>query len=133
LAAANTRIKELEGVHGAHAGVAVKSSDLARELKHLQGERDQLREKLRQQESDLADAISVTAQLKSQLDEKRKDLDNSREKVQKELHEEREKANAMREEFRKLKEEVVGLRARIRRLTDTGAGGSGPSGGFKVT
>jgi chromosome segregation ATPase len=133
LDAANTRIKELEGVHGAHAGVAVKSSDLARELKHLQGERDQLREKLRQQESDLADAISVTAQLKSQLDEKRKDLDNSREKVQKELHEEREKANAMREEFRKLKEEVVGLRARIRRLTDTGAGGSGPSGGFKVT
>jgi chromosome segregation ATPase len=128
--AANNRIKELEGVHGAHAGVTVKSGDLARELKHLQGERDQLREKLRKQEADLADSVSVTAQLKSQLDEKRKDAEISLKKAQQEANEEREKTNAAREEFRKLKEEVVGLRARLRRLTDTS---SGPSGGFKTT
>ena len=124
------RIKELEGVHGVHAGVTVKSGDLARELKNLQGERDQLREKLRQQEADLADSVGVTAQLTSQLDEKRKDADVSLKKAQQEANEEREKANLLRDDFRKMKEEVVGLRARLRRLTDTS---SGPSGGFKTT
>jgi chromosome segregation ATPase len=128
LDAANDRIKELEGVFGAHAGVASKSGDLARELKNLQAERDQLREKHRQTEADLTDAVSLTAQLKTQLDEKRKEVGASREKLAKELAEEREKSQAMRDEFRKLKEEVVGLRARIRRLTDGGTA----SGGFQT-
>jgi chromosome segregation ATPase len=128
LGVSSDRIKELESVYGVQAGNAVKSTDLAREVKNLQAERDQLRERHRQTEAEHADAVSYAAQLKSQLDEKRKEGDGAREKLHKELAEEREKSNAMRDEFRKLKEEVVGLRARIRRLTDGGAGG--PSGGF---
>jgi chromosome segregation ATPase len=131
LAAAHDRIKELEGVHGAHAGSTVKSGDLARELKHLQGERDQLREKHRLLEADLADAVSMAAQLTSQLDEKRKDHDLAHEKSNQQLLEARNAAQAARDEIRRFKEENVGLKARIRRLTETGPGG-GPSGGFKT-
>ena len=134
LAGANDRIKELEGAHGAHAGASVKTSDLARELKNVQSERDQLREKSRQIEADLTDAVSLSASLKTQLDEKRKGGDGAREKLHKELAEEREKGNALRDEFRKLKEEVVGLRARIRRLTDPSGGtGSGGTGVHKLS
>ncbi len=125
---ANDRIKELEAAYGVHAGVASKSGDLARELKNLQGERDSLREKHRQTESDHTDAVSLSAQLTTQLEEKRKELAATREKFSKELGEERDRAQAMRDEFRKLKEEVVGLRARIRRLTDPGTA----SGGFST-
>jgi chromosome segregation ATPase len=125
---ANDRIKEMEAAYGVHAGVASKSGDLARELKNLQAERDLLREKHRQTESDHTDAVSMSAQLTTQLEEKRKELANVREKFSKELAEERERAQALREEFRKLKEEVVGLRARIRRLTDPGTA----SGGFQT-
>ncbi len=125
---ANDRIKELEAAYGVHAGVASKSGDLARELKHLQGERDQIREKHRQTEADHTDAVSLSAQLTTQLEEKRKELAATREKFSKELGEERDRSQVMRDEFRKLKEEVVGLRARIRRLTDTGTGTA--SGGF---
>jgi chromosome segregation ATPase len=125
LANANDRIKELEGAYGENAGVAVRSGDLTRELKNLQAERDQLREQHRQLDADLADAVSLNAQLKTQLEEKRKDQAGLREKMTKELGEERDKSSAMRDEFRKLKEEVVGLRARIRRLTDSGGGSSG--------
>ena len=132
LNSAHDRIKELEGAHGAHAGSTVKSGDLARELKHLQSERDQLREKHRQLEADLADAVSVTAQLKSQLDEKRKDVDHSLDKAKQELLEARNAVHAAREENRRFKEENVGLKARIRRLTDTSPGSGGPSGGFKT-
>jgi|GEM_PF-2886870 chromosome segregation ATPase len=128
LNAANDRIKELEAAYGVHAGVASKSGDLARELKHLQAERDLLREKHRQTESDHTEAVSISAQLTTQLEEKRKELAGAREKFSKELAEERERSQAMREEFRKLKEEVVGLRARIRRLTDPGTA----SGGFQT-
>ena len=45
-------------------------------------------------------------------------MDALREKISRELGEERERSQIQREEFRKLKEEVVGLRARLRRLTD---------------
>ena len=131
LGQANDHIKELDAVYGAHAGATAKTSDLARELKHMHGERDGLREKLRQIEADLADSISLTAQLKSQLDDKRKDVGNSKEKVQKELVDLRDSNTGVRDENRKLKEENAGLKARIRRLTDNNAG-SGPSGGFKT-
>ena len=125
LAEAHDRIKALEGVHGENAGVTVRSGDLARELKNLQQERDQLRERHRTIEGDLADAVSLSAQLRTQLDEKRKDVEATREKLAKELNDERERTGAMREEFRRLKEEVVGLKARIRRLTDGGGSATG--------
>jgi chromosome segregation ATPase len=118
LANANERLKEMEGVFGHHAGVTVRSGDLARELRNVQGERDQLREKQRELEGGLADAVSLSEQWRTQVDEKRKDMDSLREKLSRELAEERDRSQAQREEFRKLKEEVVGLRARLRRLTD---------------
>jgi chromosome segregation ATPase len=130
LGQANDRIKELEKIFGAHAGATAKTSDLARELKHMHDERDQLREKLRQIEADLADSVSMTAQLKAQLDEKRKDVGSSKEKVQKEMVELRDAVATVRDENRKLKEENAGLKARIRRLTDNNAGG--PSGAHKI-
>ncbi len=118
LASANERLKDFEAVHGAHAGATTKSGDLARELKKAHGERDQLRERMRQLESELADALSTHEELQTQVEEKRKEVTGSREELGRELGEERAKTAALKEEFRKLKEEVVGLRARLRRLTD---------------
>ncbi len=118
LAHANERIKEMEGVFGHSAGVTTRSGDLARELKNVQLERDQLREKHRDLEAGIADAVSLSEQWRTQVEEKRKDVEALREKLSRELSEERERSQLQREEFRKLKEEVVGLRARLRRLTD---------------
>ncbi|HEX3135640.1 MAG TPA: hypothetical protein VHX44_18910, partial [Planctomycetota bacterium] len=129
LGQANDRIKELETVFGAHAGATAKTTDLAREMKNLHGERDQLREKLRQIEGDLADANSMGAQLKSQLDEKRKDVGISKDKLQKENAELRDLAAAANEAARKVKEENAGLKARIRSLTNASGG---PSGAHKT-
>ena len=119
IATANDRIKELEAALGIHAGSNVKSLDLARELRRAQAERDAQRDRLRQLEGDLADALSQHTESATQLDEKRKEVMALREQFMKESAEEREKTNQMREEFRRLKEEVVGLRARLRRLTET--------------
>jgi chromosome segregation ATPase len=118
LAHANERLKEMEGVFGHSAGVTTRSGDLTRELKNVQLERDQLREKHRDLEAGLADAVSLSEQWRTQVEEKRKDVEALREKLSRELGEERERSQTQREEFRKLKEEVVGLRARLRRLTD---------------
>ena len=115
---ANERIKEMEGVYGHSAGVTTRSGDLTRELKNVQLERDQLREKHRDLEAGIADAVSLSEQWRTQVEEKRKDVEALREKLSRELSEERERSQQQREEFRKLKEEVVGLRARLRRLTD---------------
>jgi chromosome segregation ATPase len=118
LAQAQDRVNELESLHGAHAGATSKSGDLAKELKKAQAERDALREKQRTLESDLADAVASQEELHTQLDEKRKEVAGAREDTTKELTDERAKTAMLKEEFRKLKEEVVGLRARLRRLTD---------------
>ncbi len=127
---ANDRIRELEMTLGQSAGTNAKTSDLAKELKNVNKERDALREKIRQVEFDLADSVSENAQMKAQLDEKRKDAGSSREKLAKEMSDLRDQVNAVREESRKIKEENVGLKAKIRRLTDNS---SGPSGGFPIT
>jgi chromosome segregation ATPase len=124
------RIKEFENLTGINAGANAKTIDLAKELRNLNAERDSLREKLRAAEVDLADAVSEKAQLTTQLDEKRKDIGQSKEKLMKEMTDLRDAATVVREENRKLKEELVGLRARIRRLTDTSGGNS--SGGFPI-
>lgn len=131
LAKAHDDIKKFETEFGAHAGNAAKSTDLARELKNLHNERDQLREKLRQIEADLADANSAIAQKDAMLADKRKAGSSDKEKIQKEILDLRDAATVVRDENRKLKEENAGLKARIRRLTE-GQPGSGPSGGFKT-
>jgi chromosome segregation ATPase len=118
LATAHQRIKEMESVYGEHAGSTTKSLDLARELKKAHAERDAIREQKRQLEGELADAVSASDELRHQLDEKRKDTLSARDGMAKELAEERQKTSMLREEFRKLKEEVIGLRARLKRLTE---------------
>jgi chromosome segregation ATPase len=128
---AHERIKQYETAFGAHAGDAAKTTDLAREMKNLHNERDQLREKLRQIEADLADANSMTAQLRTQLDEKRKEVANRKDVSDKKETELRDLLAAANEAARKVKEENAGLKARIRRLTDNNAGG-GPSGAHKT-
>jgi hypothetical protein len=120
LETANARLKDQEGVYGAHASASTKSGDLAGELRKVQADRDSLREKQRILESELADTTSATADLRTQLDEKRKEVVAIREQVVRSMADDREKAAVMREEFRKLKEEVIGLRARLRRLSDGG-------------
>ena len=120
LETANARLKDQEGVYGAHASASTKSGDLAGELRKVQADRDALREKQRILESELADTTSATADLRTQLDEKRKEVVAIREQVVRSMADDREKAAVMREEFRKLKEEVIGLRARLRRLSDGG-------------
>ncbi len=118
LASANERVAELEAVQGIQAGAGVRTGDLARELKKLQGERDAMRDRQRQLESELADALSAHAETATQLDEKRRESTALREQTLASSEEERGKTAALKEEFRKLKEEVVGLRARLRRLTE---------------
>ena len=118
LATAHQRIKEMESVYGEHAGSTTKSLDLARELKKAHAERDAIREQKRQLEGELADAVSASDELRHQLDEKRKDTLSARDGMAKELADERQKTSMLREEFRKLKEEVIGLRARLKRLTE---------------
>ena len=118
LAGANERVAELEAVQGIQAGAGVRTGDLARELKKLQGERDAMRDRQRHLESELADAVSAHAETATQLDEKRRESASLREQSHVGAEEERAKTAALKEEFRKLKEEVVGLRARLRRLTE---------------
>jgi predicted nuclease with TOPRIM domain len=65
---------------------------------------------------------SVNEEFKTQLDEKRKELYQVREEASREITEERSRNVALREEFAKLKEEVIGLRARLRRLSGNGTG-----------
>jgi predicted nucleic acid-binding Zn-ribbon protein len=118
LSSAHDKLTEFKQLYGEHAGDVARSGDLAKELKNVQSERNTLRDKHSQIESELADAVAHSEELRASLEERRKELQGIRDKQTKELSAEREKANELREESRKLKEEVVGLRARVRRLSD---------------
>lgn len=118
LAQANERIAALGGIQGEHAGVAVRSGDLARELKQVQRERDQLRDQRRELETALADAVGLGEQQRIQVEEKRKDLEQIRERLGRELAEERERSQHRLDDARKLKEDNVGLKAKLKRLTE---------------
>ncbi len=118
LALANERIAALGGLQGEHAGVAVRSGDLARELKQVQRERDQLRDQRRELETALADAVGLGEQQRIQVEEKRKELEQVRDRSSREVAEERERAQQRLDDARKLKEENVGLRAKLKRLTE---------------
>jgi len=118
LAAATERLQVLE----AGAGGGADGSDVTREMDRMQTERDRLREQKRTLEGDLSEIAGVNEEFKSQLEEKRKELLQLREAVTREVSEERAHNAALREEFAKLKEEVIGLRARLRRLSNSGTG-----------
>jgi chromosome segregation ATPase len=118
LAAASDRLKVLESSHGERTS----TDEVGREIERMQQERDHLRELKRGLEGDLAEVASVNEEFKTQLDEKRKELYQVREEASREITEERSRNVALREEFAKLKEEVIGLRARLRRLSGNGTG-----------
>lgn len=118
LDAANSRIRELESRSGDHAGQAVRSGDLAELHKRTMGERDQLREQKRTLEGDLADARGTAEQARAELAELRRQHQAELESHAREVGEEREKIAALQEMLRKLREEVVGLKARQRKAPE---------------
>ena len=118
LDAANVRIRDLEGRFGDQAGQMVKTGDLAELHKRTMAERDQLREQKRAIEGDLADARSRIDEVATELAELRKEHKSMVDSHAQELAAEREKAIALQESLRKFKEEIIGLRARQRKVTE---------------
>ncbi|MEK7416098.1 MAG: hypothetical protein AAB263_22570, partial [Planctomycetota bacterium] len=118
LNAALDRVKQLESEHGERAGQLSKNSDLAEVHQQVSQERDDLRAQKRALESELSDANANAQKLVTELAELRKEDEVEAKHHARELAEEREKNQAIREEFRKLKEEVAGLKARLRKLTE---------------
>jgi len=120
LAAVHERLKEYERTYGEHAGVATRTGDLAKELKGAHAERDRLREEKRRLESDLAEAEAEKEEQRSKAEERKKEIALVREKKDQEIATEREKVAALREEARQLKQDNVGLKARLRRFSGGG-------------
>ncbi|HAT09630.1 MAG TPA: hypothetical protein DCS97_03340 [Planctomycetes bacterium] len=118
LDSANDRIRQLEGRFGDQAGQIVKTGDLAELHKRTMTERDQLREQKRSIEGDLADSKARIDELATELAELRKEHKGLVESHALELTTEREKAVALQESLRKFKEEIIGLRARQRKVTE---------------
>ncbi len=118
LANSNRQIAELSGQHGERAGSAMRSTDLVREVQKAHAERDRLREEKRTIEGELTEAVSHADALRSQVEERRKEVQTVRDQAAQDQAGERAKGEELKEEFRKLKEEVIGLRARLRRLTE---------------
>ena len=118
LDAANARIRELESRSGDQAGAVVRSGDLAELHKRTMGERDQLREQKRRLESDLADTRGSIDELKTELSELRREHQTEIELHAKEVAEERDKNAGLYDMVRKLREEVVGMKARNRKPID---------------
>jgi hypothetical protein len=119
LDAANSRIRDLESRSGDQAGQAVRSGDLAELHKRTMGERDQLREQKRAMEADLADARGTAEQVRAELGELRRQHQIEIETHAREVGEERDKVTSLQEMLRKLREEVVGLKARQRKAPES--------------
>lgn len=118
LDAATSRIRELEARSGDQAGQAARSDDLAELHKRTTAERDHLREQKRSLEGDLADARASVEQTRAELAELRKQFQAEVAAHGREAGEEREKVAALQEMLRKLREEVVGLKARQRKAPE---------------
>ncbi|MBN8524826.1 MAG: hypothetical protein J0M02_05770, partial [Planctomycetes bacterium] len=118
LDAATSRIRELEARSGDQAGQAARSDDLAELHKRTTAERDHLREQKRSLEGDLADARANVEQTRAELAELRKQFQAEVAAHGREAGEEREKVAALQEMLRKLREEVVGLKARQRKAPE---------------
>lgn len=115
LAAANARIHELERRSGDTAGEVQRAGELAEMQKRATAERDQLRDQKRRLEGELADARGLAEEAKAELLEVRKAGQTQLETHLREVAEEREKSARLADELRRLKEDVSGLRARLRR------------------
>lgn len=117
---ANERLRDLEMRTGDQAGNAVRSGDLAEAQRRATAERDQMRAQKRQLESELADAQGGVDELRTELAELKKLNQGQLEVHTRELAEERERNAQLKEDLRKLREEVVGLSARLRKRNEPG-------------
>ena len=118
LRTAHGRVRELEGSLGHKAGDAGRSGEIDRELKRVSAERDQIREQKRALESQLAEAAGSTDELRVRLDEKRKEAVQVQERLTRELTEVRAEVQRIIADKRRLNEENVGIKAKLRHLTE---------------
>ena len=101
-------------------GVTAQAGDLKKAMKGKEAERESLQNKVRELEAELADKRGELDEAQSSIQAKQKEMQTLREKKDKEVEAERQALATLREAERKLKEENVGLKARVRRLTEHG-------------
>ncbi len=118
LGEAHEQLKQYRQVHGDLSGATAQAGDLRKTLKQAEAEREQLRNRLRELESDLADRKGEVEEAQASAAAKQKELAKVRTKKDQEIEEERTALSKAREAERQLKEENVGLKARLRRLTE---------------
>lgn len=118
LTAAHEQLKQYKQIHGDLTGVTAQAGDLKKAMKGKEAERESLQNKVRELEAELADKRGELDEAQSSIQAKQKEMKALREKKEKEIEGERQALAAVREAERKLKEENVGLKARVRRLTE---------------
>ena len=120
LTAAHDQLKQYKQIHGELTGVTAQAGDLKKAMKGKEAERESLQNKVRELEAELADKRGELDEAQSSIQAKQKEMQTLREKKDKEVEAERQALATLREAERKLKEENVGLKARVRRLTEHG-------------
>ena len=118
LGEAHDQLKQYRQVHGDLHGASAQAGDLRKALKQAETEREQLRAKLRDLEGELADRKGELEEASAATASKQKELASLRSKKDQEIEAERQALAKARESERQLKEENVGLKARLRRLTE---------------
>lgn len=118
LAQVHEELARYKSAHGDLTGATAQAGDLKKSLKGTEAERESLRTKLRELESEIADKRSELEEAQAALAIKTKEMQILRERKDKEVEAERNSVAILRDAERKLKEENVGLKARVRRLTE---------------
>jgi chromosome segregation ATPase len=118
LAQAHDQLARYKSAHGDLTGANAQAGDLKKSLKGTEAEREALRTKLRELESELADKRGELEEAQTALEAKTREMQILRDRKDKEVEAERSSVAILREAERKLKEENVGLKARVRRLTE---------------
>jgi chromosome segregation ATPase len=118
LTAAHEQLKQYKQIHGELTGVTAQAGDLKKAMKGKEAERESLQNRIRELEAELADKRGELDEAQSSIQAKLKEMQSLREKKDKEVEAERLALATLRESERKLKEENVGLKARVRRLTE---------------
>ncbi|MCX8016278.1 MAG: hypothetical protein N2690_00040 [Rhodocyclaceae bacterium] len=119
LDAANARIRELEERTGEQAGAAVRSGDMAELHKRTMAERDQLREQKRRLEAELADARATIEQMSLEVEELRRSYKAESEAHARDVANLQQANTSLKDALRKLHEEVAGIKARLRRGSES--------------
>lgn len=118
LAKAHATINEYKQQHGELSGATAQSGDLRKMLEEKKSEADKLRDRLREAEAALADRSGDLEEAIAKAKAKEAELRSLREKKEKDIEAERVQHAQTRDALNKAKSEVVGLQARLRRLTE---------------